>query len=177
MGSKSFYDLDYIIELNEQRLEQYANALQKNTDKFTTLLVLYSAFCFFLVPVCQKLFIEKVVMNPGFYWAFYGFGGLFGASLIFSVLQMLPDKLSMPPDPETYYKVIKFTYQIQGLSPDIVDTQVKASYIQKMEKIIEKRRRKLKHTTTFHHFAFYFAIIACIPYLYCILEYIFLDKK
>jgi len=87
MGSKSFYDLDYIIELNEQRLEQYANALQKNTEKFTTLLMLYSAFCIFLIPVCQKLFIEEggegcwvllgVLWVCGTFWGVVGVCGLF----------------------------------------------------------------------------------------------------
>lgn len=177
MGSKSFYDLDYIIELNEQRLEQYANALQKNTEKFTTLLVLYSALCIFLVPVCQKLFIEQVVQDVGFYWAFYGFSGLFAVSLVFTVLQMLPEKLLISPTPDTYYKSLKFMYQIQGHPPHVVDIQVKATYINELERIIEKRRRKLKRTTSFHHLAFYSAIIACIPYLYCIWEYLNLDKK
>lgn len=177
MGSKSFYDLDYIIELNEQRLEQYANALQKNTEKFTTLLVLYSAFCIFLIPVCQKLFIEKVVRDVGFYWAFYGFGGLFVASLVFAVLQMLPEKLRLLSTPETYYKLLKLLYYTLGFPPDIVDTKIKASYIKDLERLIEQRRRKLQRTTTFHNFAFYFAIIACIPYLYCIWEYINLNKN
>lgn len=177
MGSKSFYDLDYIIELNEQRLEQYANALQKNTEKFTMLLVLYSAFCIFLVPVCQKLFIEKMVIDRKFYWAFYGFAGMFGASLVCAVLQMLPEKLLISSNPETFYKSIKFMYQIQGFPPDVIDTQVKASYIKELEVIIEKRRRKLTRTATFHEFAFYFAIIACMPYLYCLWEYLNLDKK
>jgi hypothetical protein len=177
MGSKSFYDLDYIIELNEQRLEQYANALQKNTEKFTTLLVLYSAFCIFLVPVCQKLFIEQVARNVGVYWAFYGFAGLFAVSLVFAVLQMLPEKLLVLTDPEIYYKYLKLMYQIQGLSSDIIDTQIKAGYIEELEKIIEKIKRKLKQKTAFHILAFYSAIVACIPYLYCIWEYINLDKK
>ncbi|TWV98832.1 hypothetical protein [Chitinophaga pinensis] len=177
MGSKSFYDLDYIIELNEQRLEQYAVALQKNMDKFTTLLVLYSAFCIFLIPLCQKLFIEKVVRDVEFYWAFYGFGGLFAVSLIFAVLQMLPEKLLLLSTPETYYKFLKFLYQTLGLPPDITDIQIKSSYIEDLEKIIETRKRKLKRATTFYHFAFYLAITACIPYLYCIWEYINLDKK
>lgn len=31
MGNKSFYDLDYIIEINEQRLEQYCIAKYRFT--------------------------------------------------------------------------------------------------------------------------------------------------
>ncbi|SFN20656.1 hypothetical protein SAMN05428949_1917 [Chitinophaga sp. YR627] len=177
MGSKSFYDLDYIIELNEQRLEQYANALQKNTEKFTTLLVLYSAFCIFLVPVCQKLFIERVVRDVGFYWAFYGFAVFFGVSLVFAVLQMLPERLRMLPDPKIYYKLIKNIYELAGLSQEEIDIQLKASYISELEKNIDKRRIKLLRKTTFYNLAFYFAIISCIPYLYCIWKNIYLEKK
>ncbi|ACU60083.1 hypothetical protein [Chitinophaga pinensis] len=154
MGSKPFYDPVYIIELNEQRLEQYANALQKNTEKFTTLLVLYSALCIFLVPVCQKLFIEKAVRDVGFYWAFYGFGALFGVSLVFAVLQMLPERLKMLRDPEVYYRYTKQFYEYQGMSQEQVDLYVKTNYLSELEKTLIKEESDyyVKQRSTTSHF-------------------------
>jgi hypothetical protein len=56
----SFYDLDYIIEINEKRLEQYSGAYQKNVDRFTNILVIYSAFAIFLIPIVQSLFFTEL---------------------------------------------------------------------------------------------------------------------
>lgn len=56
MGKLSFYDLDYIIEANEKRLEQYSSAYQKSLDKFTNILIIYSAIAIFLIPIVQTLF-------------------------------------------------------------------------------------------------------------------------
>lgn len=59
MGKVSFYDLDYIILLNERRLEEYTSAYQKNLDKFTNILILYSAIAVFLIPIVQSLFFAE----------------------------------------------------------------------------------------------------------------------
>ena len=48
MGDKSFYDLDYIIELNEKRLESYQANYQKTQEKIGTLMIFifdYRNFC------------------------------------------------------------------------------------------------------------------------------------
>ena len=54
MSTKSFYDLDYIIELNEKRLEQYTSAYQKVLERLTNIILIYSAITIFLVPIFSR---------------------------------------------------------------------------------------------------------------------------
>ena len=63
LAEKSFYDLDYIIEINETRLEQYTIAYQKNIDKLTNLIIIYSGITVFLLteafPELRVLFTTE----------------------------------------------------------------------------------------------------------------------
>ena len=43
----SFYDLNYVIEINEKRLLDDIDHYQKNSDRFNTVLILYSLFSIF----------------------------------------------------------------------------------------------------------------------------------
>ncbi len=41
--AKSFYDLDYIIEINEKRLAEYTALYQKVLERLTNIILVYSA--------------------------------------------------------------------------------------------------------------------------------------
>jgi hypothetical protein len=53
MNEKSFYNLDYIIEINEQRLNQYITAYHKVLERLTHIILVYSAIAIFLIPLIQ----------------------------------------------------------------------------------------------------------------------------
>src|SRR4051812_30079698 len=129
----SFYDLDYVIKLNEERLEQYANFYQKNIDKFTTILVLYSAFAIFLIPIVQSLFFEVVKCHWTFYVCFYVFIMLLGVSVVNTVRLLIPVDTAYLLHPETYYKEYKNNYNDGSIVESEVDTLLKMSYISEIE--------------------------------------------
>jgi hypothetical protein len=56
MPGKSFYDLDCLITINEQRLDQYSSAYEKVMDKLTNIIVIYSAMAIFLIPIAGEVF-------------------------------------------------------------------------------------------------------------------------
>lgn len=60
MSTKSFYDLDYIIELNEKRLDQYTSSYQKVLERLTNIILIYSAITIFLVPIVQDVFLAEI---------------------------------------------------------------------------------------------------------------------
>jgi len=64
MSGKSFYDLGYIIEINEQWLEQYNAAYESIMQKLTNIIVIYSAMAIFLIPIpylgCFGIYIANV---------------------------------------------------------------------------------------------------------------------
>ena len=177
MGNKSFYDLDYIIEINEQRLEQYANAHQKIVERFTTLLVIYSTYCIFLVPIIQTLFLAKEQWHWSYYCSFYIFCILFIISIINSILLLSPEGLNLLPEPATYYLELKEVYEAEGFPPTETDTIIKVSYIAELEEAVIKKGGELHLKVSFYNRAFYYAILACIPYLHCTWTQIDPDKK
>jgi hypothetical protein len=177
MGNKSFYDLDYIIEINEQRLEQYANAYQKSVERFTTLLAIYSALCIFLVPIIQTLFLTKAEWHWSYYCSFWAFCILFIISIVNSILLLSPGELGILLMPNLYYKHVKQFYQENGFSSDDTDAFIKGHYIVELEKTITENSFKLHRKISFYNRSFYYVIIACIPYLYCIWPQISNEKK
>jgi hypothetical protein len=65
----SFFDLDYIVEINQQRLEQYNTSFQKVLERMTNIILVYSALGIFLVSLIQDLFdggIHKFLFYAGF---------------------------------------------------------------------------------------------------------------
>ncbi|PWV45889.1 hypothetical protein [Chitinophaga sp. S165] len=177
MGNKSFYDLDYIIEINEQRLEQYANAHQKSVERFTTLLVIYSALCIFLVPIIQTLFFTKEQWHWSYYCSFYVFCILFSISIVNCILLLSPVSSDVLRAPRIYYRELKENYEEAGILPQKTDTIIKNSYIVELENAINKNENKLQRKFAYYNRAFHYAILACIPYLHCIWMQINYDKK
>ena len=57
---KSFYDLDYIIEINEKRIEELSSTYHKVLEKFTNILLIYSAIAIFLVSLIQDIFWHEI---------------------------------------------------------------------------------------------------------------------
>jgi hypothetical protein len=164
----SFYDLDYVIKLNEERLEQYSNFYQKNIDKFTTILVLYSAFAIFLIPIVQSLFFEAAKCHWFYHVCFYVFIALLGVSVVNTVRLLMPVKVAYLLQPELYYKEYKNNYTDENIEESEVDRLLKLSYISEVERAINSNKNIFIKKALFYDKAFLYAIAACIPYLICI---------
>ena len=177
MGNKSFYDLDYIIEINEQRLEQYANMHQKSVERFATLMVIYSAFCIFLVPLIQTLFFGTERCHWSYYCSFYLFCFLFTVSIVNSIMLLSPEALYVLIAPRVYYAEIRQFLETKNIPPSQIDAIIKTYYIIELERAIITNELRLNRKTSFYNRAFHFAIMACIPYLHCIWLQINSEKK
>lgn len=164
----SFYDLDYIIEINEKRLEQYSNAYQKNIDKFTNILVLYSAFAIFLIPMIQSLFFTDTKCYWLHHVTFYIFIILFTISLINTVRLLIPVEVAYLQEPKLYYEEYRLGYEANNGVQAEVDALIKASYIDELEEAVKVNNAIFKRKGSFYYSAFTFAILASIPYLLCI---------
>jgi hypothetical protein len=62
----SFFDLGYIIETNQQRLEQYNTNLQKVTERLTNIILVYSALGIFSLVYFIRLLlpVEIAYLDP-----------------------------------------------------------------------------------------------------------------
>jgi hypothetical protein len=164
----SFYDLDYIIESNEKRLVQYSNAYQKIVDKFTNILVMYSTFAIFLIPIIQSLFFA----DNSCYWlhhcSFYIFILLFSISLINSIRLLIPVEVAYLREPKLYYEDYRIAYESENRERNVVDMLIKASYVDELESAVKTNNEIFKRKGIFYKRAFTFSVLAIIPYLLCI---------
>src|SRR5689334_8999016 len=92
MSGKSFYDLDYMIEINEQRLEQYTSAGEKVMERLTNIIVIYSAMAIFFVPIVKMVFWSGED-NWLLFISFGLFVILFCISVFYTVRLMIPRRL------------------------------------------------------------------------------------
>ncbi|RPD40928.1 hypothetical protein [Chitinophaga barathri] len=164
----SFYDLDYLIELNEKRLEQYASAYQKYLERFTVLLVIYSAFAIFLVPIIEAIYFSDV----GCYWlhslSFYVFVFLVGYSLFYTVRLLIPTDVRHLLEPRDYYLTQREKYEAINEDQSQTDSFLKAAYIYELQIAVNINRLNLERKTLFYRKAFSLGAFAIIPYVVCL---------
>ncbi|AWO00496.1 hypothetical protein DLD77_01630 [Chitinophaga alhagiae] len=169
----SFYDFDYIIDINEKRLEQYSNAYQRNVDRFTNVMVIYSGFAIFLIPMVQSLFFAEAKYHLMYHLSFYCFIVLFSCSLINTIRLLAPVDVAYLQEPRIYYEEYRLKYENlkskqQGLRLHEVDNLIKSSYIDELERAVSRNDILFQRKGLFYHKAFIWAIYAIIPYLVCL---------
>src|SRR5258708_21349405 len=105
---KSFYDLDYMVELSEKRVEQYTSAYQLILGRLANIILVYSALGIYLIPIVQDL----TKSSP---WPLWCSGlvmfGLIIVSLFFTVRLMWPVYISYLEISKHYFEDLKLQYE------------------------------------------------------------------
>src|SRR5258708_12678208 len=110
MEGKSFYDLDYIIEINQQRLDQYTTAYQKVLERLTHIILIYSAITIFLIPLIQDSAFFKI-RNLFFITSLILFLVLLSISLMFTTTLIIPLNIPYPIFPRNIHSEHPPTYK------------------------------------------------------------------
>lgn len=121
---KSFYDLDYIIELNHSRLGQYTSAYQKVLERLTNLILVYSALTIFLVQLIQDVFLLEI-KNWLFYLCFAVFLILLIISIVNTVRLIIPVDVAFLAVPKRYYEEYRIEYEKTETDREEVDKLLK----------------------------------------------------
>jgi len=164
----SFFNLDYIIDINQQRLEQYNTSLQKVSERLTNIILIYSALGIFLVSIIQDLFDNEIHKLP-FYVAFGLFSLFFIFSLAYFIKLLLPVEIAYLDPPNKYYG--DFMVEMQAKYPNDqgkVDNSLKGSYILELENAISVNSEVFRRKSSFYYNALLFALVAVIPYITCV---------
>jgi hypothetical protein len=164
----SFYDLDYIIETNQKRLDEYNSSLQKVLGKLTNIILIYSALGIFLISLIQHV-LDTDIGASFFYVVFIIFSGLLLISLIYFIRLLLPEKIAYLDPPRKYYN--DFMLQMEEKYPEDqekVDRSLKGSYILELENAISVNSQVFRRKSSYYYNALLFAFLAVIPYLTCI---------
>ena len=165
---KSFYDLDYIIEVSEKRLAEYTVLYQKVLERLTNIILVYSALGIFLVPLTQHVIAADI---PGFwfYIAFCLFAVLLVISVGYFVRLLLPVDIAYLDPPRKYYA--DYRADLEGLGVEnesVVDDSLKGSYILELENAISVNSNVFKAKSSFFYNALLFALLAIVPYIACL---------
>jgi hypothetical protein len=166
--ANSFYDLDYIIDINEKRAGEYSGAYQKVQERLTNIILIYSGIAIYLVPVIQDIIQQEIKS----YWldiVFILFLGLFLTSLFFTVRLIIPVQIADLDFPDKYYKTIRLAYEQSNpaLSESKVDELIKASYIDELEQAVTNNYDVFIRKRSFYYNALSYGLAAIIPYLIC----------
>lgn len=172
MSSKSFYDLDFIIEMNERRVSEYHAAFLKVTDQFTVLIIIYSAIGIFLAPVVVQLLTAHAFLSA-YCVSFLLFSILFLVSIFYTVRLILPADIFNLRPPVIYYLEYRLRYEkSQHLKQENrgtrIDDLLKKSYIDELEDTLRNLLDAFVNKRFFYGNALRFALFSVPPYLFCL---------
>lgn len=164
---KSFYDLDYIIEINEKRIEQYLSAYQKVLEKLTNIILIYSAITIFLTSIIKIVFLNKDC--PLFLYPCFGaFALLFTVSLYYTVRLIIPVEVYFLTAPRKYYEDFRLVYEEIMQNQAEVEKLLKASYIDELETTLSNYEQFFKRKSSFYYNALMYALLSAVPYIICV---------
>jgi hypothetical protein len=174
--AKSFYDLDYIIEISEARVEQYSSAYQLVQGRITNIILIYSAMGIYLVPIIQDL---SEITAPFFRLGTAIFGVLLGISVWFTIRLLIPAKIGHLKMSKEYYQNLLGQYEQREITASMTDAQktdakmkindlLKASYIEELASVQDNNRSVLYRKSSFYYRALLWGLLAVIPYILCI---------
>ena len=165
---KSFYDLDYIIEINEKRLGEYTALYQKVLERLTNIILVYSGLGIFLVPLTQRV-IAANIKGVWFYLAYFCFVTLLVISVVYLIRLLLPIEIAYLDPPRKYYE--EYKADIEGLdigNEGVVNDSLKGAYILELENAIEINYSAFRKKNSFFYNALLFALVAIVPYVACL---------
>lgn len=175
-GDKSFYDLDYIIEISEQRVEQYSSAYQLVQGRITNIILIYSAMGIYLVPIIQDLSeITAIFFRIGTLI----FGVFLGISVLFTIRLLIPARIGHLKMSQEYYQNLLAAYEEREMTNSMTEAQrdeakvkinnlLKASYIDELASTQENNRSVLYRKSSFYYRALLWGLVAVVPYVLCI---------
>jgi hypothetical protein len=148
MSEKSFYDLDYIIEINERRLEQYATAYQKVMERLTHIILIYSGLTIFLIPLMEDGALLRI-RSPVFLGFLGIFVGLLGVSVGYTVRLIIPRRIITLEIPSQYYNSYRKIYEKTIDDKNRIKDLLKASYIGELQLALRDSEQAIRIKESF----------------------------
>jgi hypothetical protein len=141
-------------------------------ERFTNIIIIYSAIAIFLVPICQDICQSEII-----HWfpttCFIVFVSLFLISLFFTISLIIPVDVSSLKSPKNYYETLRLEYE-QQIDPQIANRQaeitklLQASYIDELEQALEMNIKLFTRKSSFYYNALMFGLLSALPFLICL---------
>jgi len=164
--AKNFYDLDYIIEINEKRLEEYTSAYQKVLERLTNIIIVYSGLTIFLLPIIQDI-TGNEINHWLMYISFLIFIFLFSLSIFFTVRLIIPIEIAYLESPKIYYEDYRLQYEQTNVETEVPNL-LKASYITELESALSTNYTVFSKKSSFYYNALMYGLLSVVPYIICL---------
>lgn len=164
---KSFYDFDYIIDLNEQRLMQYSSTYREEMGRLTTIILIYSAMAFFSLPIIREV-LYGATKNSLMIVTFLMYLVLFSVSVFYTVRFIIPVELNFVQAPKYYYGTVRKQYESLIEGREMIERLLKGKYIFELEKILDLNEGIINKKRSFYKYALLFGLLSALPYLVCV---------
>ncbi|HEV9038370.1 MAG TPA: hypothetical protein VGQ51_17160 [Puia sp.] len=183
-GGKSFYSLDYIIELGEKRMEQYSTAYQLTLGRTTNIIVVYSAVGIYLIPIVQDFGqkpsvvfeIETIVLVM-----------ILSCSLFYAIRLLIPANLAYLKVSSEYYQDMRLQYEQKMLHQEMSDSDrlkseqkiddfIKTAYIDEPAWGQQNNWTILTRKSLYYQKALVCGLLAILPYIVCVSYHISAQK-
>lgn len=167
--SVSFYDFDYIIEINQRRLEEYIALANRATDRIAPIVLVYSALGIFLIPLINHL-LKADIANILFDVASCLLLILMLLSIFYFIRLLLPVTVMHLDPPAEYYDNLMSKYEKMYILDTVdIDLILKNAFVDELEKEILKSKAIFERKGAYFKIALQFAILALIPYCVCVI--------
>lgn len=181
---KSFYDPDYIIELGEKRVEQYASAYHLTVAQVAYLVIIYTGFGIYIIPIIQDLLYVSFGL---FSIAAITFFACLGISCVYALRLMFPSGVVELMTTHTYQiqERGKFEKELlnESMAPwereekkKIIDELVKDAYLGELDFAQRESMKSFQRKKYCYQTALVWALFAIVPYLISLFYHIILKK-
>ena len=173
---KSFYDLDYLIEMGEKRVDQFTGAYQLVIGRLTNIILVYSVIGIYIITIIQDWFEKKE-------W----FSGICVAllltfvitSIVYTVRLLFPVNIAYLQHSKHYYQDLRIEYEKELITDETtpeqkpvmqekINTLLKASYIDELAQAQTTNFYVFTRKSSFYYNALIFGLLAIAPYVICI---------
>jgi hypothetical protein len=178
--SKSFYDLDYIVEVREKRVEQYTSAYQMILGRLANIIIIYSVFGIYLVPVVRDF---ATIDSWIFRVAVLAMLLLIACSMVYTIKLMWPSYISHLGTFKYYYEDLRGRYEMVEINAEMTSDEIgeaknrvnqflKASYIDELDVAQTNNQKVFEKKKTQYCWALLLGLMAVAPYLVCVVYHV-----
>jgi hypothetical protein len=172
----SFYNLDYIINLGEKRVDLYLSAYQGILGRLTNIILVYSAIGIYLIPIVQDV-IEGA--KPVYLLVAIIFLLMIAVSVFYTTRLLIPTRVAYLEVSDRYSTKLRNQYEEKflksGLTAEqvkdarvIIDNYLKASYIAELSQAQVINQKAFEEKSLSYSRALIWGLTAIIPYIICI---------
>lgn len=136
----NFLEINTKIEINLKQIEFYHSLYQKNQNKFSFLVIIYSFICFYLIEIIKYPFKDELqILDFAYIVALIVFLWILCLSLRCTFQLIKPIEVAYLNQPKYFYKQILEDYKLklQTQDEDVLNEYLKVTYLTEIEEVLD----------------------------------------